>query len=203
MTQQNPNRRKRLRPKNNRPRNPQQQGQQTQNPQQPGHPPQGQQPQHPRQGQDSYSQNPQQPGQPPQGQQAYYPQNPQQPGYPPQGQYIPPPPPANYSQPYPQQQPSQPEKIYVERKSNPLMMILKAIAFPFVKLAQMIANVFTIILQELIRSIVSFVLGIILLIVFVAIVAGYGYALYLTNFNFAAAVPEMFNIFASFFGFGA
>ena len=83
------------------------------------------------------------------------------------------------------------------------MIVLKAIAFPFVKLAQILGNALSIIFQELVRSIVNFVLGIILLIVFVAIVAGYGYALYLTEFDFAAAVPEMFRIFGSFFGFGS
>lgn len=198
MSQQN--RPKRPRPKNNQPRNPQQgQPAYPQNPQQQGYPPQqGQQP--------SYPQNPQQQGYPPQqGQQPSYPQNPQQQGYPPQRQApgYPQAPQANYSQPLPPQQPSQPEKIYVERKSNPLMTIFKVITYPFVKLFQLIGNIFKIILEELVRSIVSFVLGVILLIVFVAIVAGYGYALYLTDFNFAAAVPEMFRIFGSFFGFGA
>jgi|GEM_PF-4149348 len=136
------------------------------------------------------------------------PQHPQQP-YPQQGQQtpysrpMPPPAPApDYQQPYPQQQPSQPETVYIEKKSNPIMMVLKVIAYPFIKLLQLIGNVFAIILQELVRSVVSFIFGVTLLIVFVALVAGYGYALYLTNFDFEAALPEMFRIFGSLIGFG-
>lgn len=126
----------------------------------------------------------------------------------PQGRPMPPQAPApNYNQPLPQrqapyQQPVQqapPQKIYVEKKRNPFMMILKAIAYPFVKVAQLIGNVFAIILQELVRSIVSFVLGVLLLISFIVLVIGYGYALVQTNFNFVQAVPEMFAIFGSFF----
>ena len=82
-------------------------------------------------------------------------------------------------------------------------MILKAIAYPFVKVAQLIGNVFAIILQELVRSVVSFILGVILLVGFVVLIIGYGYALIQTDFNFVQAVPEMFAIFGSFFGFGS
>lgn len=164
-------------------------------------------PQNPQQGQQAYPQNPNQPYQAQQGQQPY---PPQQSGYPqqqgqqaPYGRPMPPPAPApDYQQPLPPQQPSQPEKIYLEKRSNPVMMVLTVLAYPFVKLFQLIGNIFSIILQELVRSLVSFVLGITLLIVFVALIAGYGYALYLTNFDFGAALPEMFRLFGSLVGFG-
>ncbi|GAB5493272.1 MAG: hypothetical protein Phog2KO_34870 [Phototrophicaceae bacterium] len=108
-----------------------------------------------------------------------------------------------YRQQLPPQQPApQPQKIYIEKKSNPLITGLKMIAFPFVKVFQMIAGVFTIILQEMVRSIVSFVLGLALLALFVALVGGYIFALIQTDFDFVAAVPEMWVIFQSLLGMG-
>ena len=162
--------------------------------------------------QQNYPQQPRQPNQqgyPQQGQQPPYPQNPQQQNYQqgqpvPQGRPMPPQaPPPHYNQPLPAQQPAaQPEKIYVEKKSNPLVMVLKVLAFPFVKIFQIIGGTLTIIFQEMVRSIVNFVFGLILLIVFVALVGGYIFALIQTDFDFVQAVPEMWTVFQSILGMG-
>ena len=162
--------------------------------------------------QQNYPQQPRQPNQqgyPQQGQQPPYPQNPQQQSYQqgqpvPQGRPMPPQaPPPHYNQPLPAQQPApQPEKIYVEKKSNPLMMVLKVLAFPFVKIFQIIGGTLTIIFQEMVRSIVNFVFGLILLIIFVALVGGYIFALIQTDFDFVQAVPEMWTVFQSILGMG-
>lgn len=167
-----------------------------------------QQPRRPRQQSNQQQGYPQQEPyhQPQQGQQPTYPQqqNYQQ-GQPvPQGRPMPPPaPPAQYNQPLPAQQPApQPEKIYVEKKSNPLITVLKILAFPFVKIFQIIGNTLAIIFQEMVRSIVNFVFGIILLVIFVALVGGYIFALIETDFDFVQAVPEMLNVFQSILGMG-
>lgn len=171
-------------------------------------------PQHPRKPQQQSNQQQGYPQQEPynspqQGQQPYYPQNPQQQNYQqrqpiPQGRPMPPQaPPPVYQQPLPAQQPApQPEKIYVEKKSNPLMMVLKVLAFPFVKIFQIIGNTLAIIFQEMVRSIVNFVFGIILLVIFVALVGGYIFALIETDFDFVQALPEMLNVFQSILGMG-
>ncbi|MEM9953031.1 MAG: hypothetical protein AAF846_15610 [Chloroflexota bacterium] len=147
------------------------------------------------------------PAQPSQ-QQTAYPQ--QEAQYPPQGRPMPPrSPQAPQNQSLPQRpaqamptsQPSQPEKIYVERKSNPVMMVIKVITFPFVKLVQMIVRIITIIIEELVRSLVSFIFGVILLLGVLILLVGYGYALVQVDFNFVEAIPEMFRIFRGLLGF--
>lgn len=121
----------------------------------------------------------------------------------PQGRPMPPQaPPPNYQQALPPKQDTQPEKVYVERGTNPILMVIKVITYPFVKILQVVGSALAIVFQEMVRSIVNFVFGLILLALFVALVVGYVYALIQVEYDFAAALPEMFRIFGNFFGFG-
>lgn len=78
----------------------------------------------------------------------------------------------------------------------------KVLAYPFVKFAQLIGRIVTIILEEMVRTVVSFIMGIVMLVVLGALVVGYVVALIAVDFNPIAAVPEMFGMFGQLIGLG-
>ncbi|MEO1164653.1 MAG: hypothetical protein AAFV98_12765 [Chloroflexota bacterium] len=128
--------------------------------------------------------------------------------YPPQGQ-------ANPNQPYPPQrqtpyyQQAQRPAPVPSSGTSPLEVIgklvggfFKVLAYPFVKIAQIVGRVFTIILEEMVRTVVSFIMGLVMIGLLFALIVGYAVALVSVDFNFVAAVPEMFRMFGQLVGVG-
>lgn len=148
------------------------------------------------QGQSDPYQRPPQQGQgypPPQGhippQRQGYPSQ-AQPSYPPQAQpsYPPPPPPV--------------QVLEVRHKSNWFLNFLKMLAFPFVKFFGFIAHLISIVIQEMLRSVVRFIMGLILLGIFLTLIGIYGFALMDSNFDFLQAMSLSLERIMAFFGMG-
>jgi hypothetical protein len=126
-------------------------------------------------------QRPKRPQPPQQAQQSPYPA--QQGQYPPQYQQLP--------QAAPVQAPS---------GNNPILTGIKWLLWPFLKVGGWILGLFNVIIQEILRSAVRMVFGVILFGIFIAISAAYIIALMQTNYDFSAAIPVMIDNIMGLFG---
>jgi hypothetical protein len=141
-------------------------------------------------------QRPRRPAQAP-NQQSYPPQAPNQQGYPPQTpnqQGYPPLPPTQHQQP-----PLPPQQVNIvhSQKTNPILIVLSIIAWPFAKTFELARHIIGIIIEEMLRGVIRFVFGIIFLVVFFAMLAAffvYIVAFVQVGFSFSEAFPRMIEI---------
>lgn len=130
---------------------------------------------------------------------AYPSQNRSMPHYAPQNRPMPPTaPPPRYAQALPAQRAS--DSAAPRQRPNYILAGFKVLLYPFVKIVQMIGRLLTIILEEMVRSVVRFVLGVLVIGMFIGGIVLYGYALIQTNFDFVGAFPEMLTILRAFLG---
>jgi hypothetical protein len=120
------------------------------------------------------------------------PQAPQQTqqNYPQQGQYPP-----QY-----QQVPQAAAPVQAPSGNNPILTGVKWLLWPFLKVGGWILGLFNVIIQEILRSAVRMVFGVILFGIFIAISAAYIIALMQTNYDFSAAIPVMIDNIMGLFG---
>ena len=92
------------------------------------------------------------------------------------------------------------ERIVVqqEKRTNPLLTLLKIVTWPFAKVISGILWLIGLVVQEMVRSVVRFILGLIFFAALIAITTAYIYALIETNYDFVAAITVMFEVLLQF-----
>lgn len=129
-----------------------------------------------------------------------YPSEPFQQPYPQYQNSIPAAPPTRQDTPSPPQ-PVQQERVVVIRQAsgNPIGKILSFITYPFRKFFGAIVWLIQVIIGAMIRSVVSFIIGIILTVILVALMGVYGVALFDSNMDFMQAFTLSYERIINFF----
>jgi hypothetical protein len=135
----------------------------------------------------------------PKSTQEYQPASPQQ-SYTQYQQSIPAAPAPRQDAPLPPQ-PVSPERVVVVRQTtgNPVGKILSLITYPFRKIFGAILWLVQIIIGAMIRSVVSFIIGIILTVLLVTLIGVYGVALFDSNMDFMQAFTLSYERIINFF----
>jgi hypothetical protein len=136
----------------------------------------------------------------PKSTQEYQPASPQQQSYAQYQQSIPAAPPSRQDAPLPSQ-PVQQERVVVVRQStgNPVGKFFSIITYPFRKVFGAILWLVQIIIGAMIRSVVSFIIGIILTGLLVTLIGVYGVALFDSNMDFMQAFTLSYERIVDFF----